>query len=109
MADLALVGAVRVHDPNLPVAGAIGYEIDFGAEQRCAAHLRYNIGREFVGRFLSSGLVRRDRKSTRLNSSHLVISYAVFCLKKKNNKKRSALMAIRSRQVSCMPPHGGRQ
>src|SRR5256885_10134150 len=27
-----------------------------------------------------------DRKSTRLNSSHLVISYAVFCLKKKNMK-----------------------
>src|SRR2546426_5927903 len=30
------------------------------------------------------GVPRRDRKSTRLNSSHLVISYAVFCLKKKN-------------------------
>src|SRR5256885_4244879 len=29
---------------------------------------------------------RRDRKSTRLNSSHLVISYAVFCLKKKKKK-----------------------
>src|SRR2546426_7000627 len=29
-----------------------------------------------------------DRKSTRLNSSHLVISYAVFCLKKKKNSKR---------------------
>src|SRR5947199_5823024 len=29
----------------------------------------------------------RDRKSTRLNSSHLGISYAVFCLKKKNNNK----------------------
>src|SRR5262252_10284586 len=29
----------------------------------------------------------RDRKSTRLNSSHTVISYAVFCLKKKKNKK----------------------
>src|SRR5256885_12986454 len=28
---------------------------------------------------------RLDRKSTRLNSSHLVISYAVFCLKKKTN------------------------
>src|SRR5256885_11371933 len=28
-------------------------------------------------------VARRDRKSTRLNSSHLVISYAVFCLKKK--------------------------
>src|SRR5256885_5054177 len=31
---------------------------------------------------------RRDRKSTRLNSSHLVISYAVFCLKKKKKKNR---------------------
>src|SRR5256885_11950112 len=30
--------------------------------------------------------VALDRKSTRLNSSHLVISYAVFCLKKKINK-----------------------
>src|SRR5437870_10446804 len=29
-------------------------------------------------------LGRRDRKSTRLNSSHVAISYAVFCLKKKN-------------------------
>src|SRR5436309_7627036 len=29
---------------------------------------------------------RLDRKSTRLNSSHVKISYAVFCLKKKNNK-----------------------
>src|SRR2546426_6737028 len=31
----------------------------------------------------------RDRKSTRLNSSHLVISYAVFCLKKKKQSIRS--------------------
>src|SRR2546426_1896802 len=31
----------------------------------------------------------RDRKSTRLNSSHLVISYAVFCLKKKKNPQDS--------------------
>src|SRR5438552_7317957 len=30
---------------------------------------------------------RKDRKSTRLNSSHQIISYAVFCLKKKKNKK----------------------
>src|SRR5256885_9967430 len=30
---------------------------------------------------------QRDRKSTRLNSSHLVISYAVFCLKKKQGEK----------------------
>src|SRR5256885_14569642 len=32
---------------------------------------------------LESGWLAGDRKSTRLNSSHLVISYAVFCLKKK--------------------------
>src|SRR3989454_2161438 len=36
-----------------------------------------------------------DRKSTRLNSSHLVISYAVFCLKKKK-KKKSYLLAVDS-------------
>src|SRR5207249_9847210 len=38
-------------------------------------------------RLLSSALESRDRKSTRLNSSHVSISYAVFCLKKKKKKK----------------------
>src|SRR5256885_11037292 len=33
------------------------------------------------GPIYARGLLRKDRKSTRLNSSHLVISYAVFCLK----------------------------
>src|SRR6266446_9369892 len=33
--------------------------------------------------------IAQDRKSTRLNSSHLVISYAVFCLKKKKQKNRT--------------------
>src|SRR5689334_24374730 len=33
------------------------------------------------------GRVKRDRKSTRLNSSHSSISYAVFCLKKKKNQQ----------------------
>src|SRR5690625_5455855 len=37
------------------------------------------------GAIESGDLRRRDRKSTRLNSSHVAISYAVFCLKKKNN------------------------
>src|SRR2546426_5801257 len=36
----------------------------------------------------------RDRKSTRLNSSHLVISYAVFCLKKKNTQRRPSTKHI---------------
>src|SRR2546429_3961825 len=36
-----------------------------------------------------------DRKSTRLNSSHGYISYAVFCLKKKKNKKEQSVYGIR--------------
>src|SRR5256885_8377675 len=35
--------------------------------------------------------ISQDRKSTRLNSSHLVISYAVFCLKKKKNETQPTL------------------
>src|SRR5207253_10627617 len=50
--------------------------------------LRYSFGdRTLFEPFSASSLVAEaDRKSTRLNSSHVAISYAVFCLKKKNNK-----------------------
>src|SRR5947207_11615324 len=44
---------------------------------------------------------QRDRKSTRLNSSHTVISYAVFCLKKKNARRAPAL-------ARCLVGHGPR-
>src|SRR5438034_2320132 len=49
-------------------------------------------GNGLGGRVLSAAAVasnhsREDRKSTRLNSSHTVISYAVFCLKKKKQRK----------------------
>src|SRR5260221_5977088 len=43
---------------------------------------------------------REDRKSTRLNSSHTVISYAVFCLKKKKKKKENHVI----RRVSVTVP-----
>src|SRR2546427_5269574 len=43
--------------------------------------------------------VGQDRKSTRLNSSHSQISYAVFCLKKKKNKHSTS-----SRILTCMLP-----
>src|SRR5437762_9335179 len=43
----------------------------------------------------------RDRKSTRLNSSHRCISYAVFCLKKKKKKKKKYELAIRI-QPRCL-------
>src|SRR5262245_65256868 len=42
--------------------------------------------------------MQRDRKSTRLNSSHLGISYAVFCLKKK--KRRQTIQITRERTES---------
>src|SRR2546426_2023246 len=45
------------------------------------------------------GCRSRDRKSTRLNSSHLVISYAVFCLKKKKKRQRTL-------QEGNHSPHG---
>src|SRR2546426_8849375 len=51
------------------------------------AHLRpLRTARE--RRYRRSRAVRRDGKSTRLNSSHLVISYAVFCLKKRKKEQR---------------------
>src|SRR3989442_6798021 len=40
------------------------------------------------GPLTSKTAMIRDRKSTRLNSSHVRISYAVFCLKKKKNNKQ---------------------
>src|SRR5689334_24125469 len=43
--------------------------------------------RVVVGRRVRQQVHRGDRKSTRLNSSHSSISYAVFCLKKKKKKK----------------------
>src|SRR2546430_3566178 len=45
----------------------------------------------------------RDRKSTRLNSSHSQISYAVFCLKKKNKNKNSLPIYIRHNK-ECLAP-----
>src|SRR4051812_49723184 len=46
----------------------------------------------------------QDRKSTRLNSSHMSISYAVFCLKKKKNANRRA-SALKQHQPRHRPPH----
>src|SRR5438270_10078304 len=43
--------------------------------------------------------VSRDRKSTRLNSSHSQISYAVFCLKKKKKKKHQTLPKYKNTDI----------
>src|SRR5688500_19421381 len=55
-----------------------------GGRRRGGAAARRSGGRALRVRPSGSPI---DRKSTRLNSSHLVISYAVFCLKKKKKKQ----------------------
>src|SRR5258708_25693026 len=46
-----------------------------------------------------------DRKSTRLNSSHQIISYAVFCLKKKNKHNQSRIIRSTHLLLGHMHPH----
>src|SRR5699024_12269777 len=67
-----------------PVATAVsaGAELETGV----AASTGYN-GYDESG--AQSANNNRDRKSTRLNSSHVSISYAVFCLKKKKKKQKT--------------------
>src|SRR5205807_4692372 len=73
---------------GLVVVGQHGLELDLlllaGVDEQ-------DLGADVVGEQLDHLVGERlgggeDRKSTRLNSSHLVISYAVFCLKKKKQK-----------------------
>src|SRR5437588_721753 len=84
------------------------------------AQLTYRELRErvacFAGALAAQGVGRGDRvviyidrKSTRLNSSHTVISYAVFCLKKKNNKQGDAdvklALVYRNRRAHMVQTH----
>src|SRR5688572_32576727 len=71
---------LSLHDA-LPIYGAVG-----GLHQR----LRQGLPAEVRGDQRRAR--RRDRKSTRLNSSHSQISYAVFCLKKKKKTNISFLL-----------------
>src|SRR5256885_12153553 len=50
-------------------------------------------------------VILRDRKSTRLNSSHLVISYAVFCLKKKRRRQGRRCQACRNHLCRFRAPY----
>src|SRR2546426_4588780 len=61
--------------------------------------LPHHPGLPAVAPAVTRSLARGDRKSTRLNSSHLVISYAVFCLKKKKKKKIIQYAARETRNI----------
>src|SRR5256885_11665768 len=72
---------------------------------RCGQLLRAT---GFAWSTISSRTLGQDRKSTRLNSSHLVISYAVFCLKKKKHSTVAmhatfcqGMLPCRSFNASC--------
>src|SRR5256885_7591940 len=74
-------------NPGLSVSD-VAYRLDYSSPQSFGRHLKAMLGvtaGEFRRRFPFDVSLARyvdlDRKSTRLNSSHLVISYAVFCLK----------------------------
>src|SRR5437588_4138131 len=82
--------------PRPPLSTLFPYTTLFRSQRvdprRCPRDRRHQPGPEAGDRreALSRGSLlppQRDRKSTRLNSSHTVISYAVFCLKKKNKSR----------------------
>src|SRR2546422_3545201 len=68
---------------------------EYAAGQRLLRRAMELLGVRFAayvvvdGEFATAPFLHTDRKSTRLNSSHGYISYAVFCLKKKNSMARS--------------------
>src|SRR5258708_12256845 len=58
-----------------------------------------NVRASLVEPFENHNLFLLDRKSTRLNSSHQIISYAVFCLKKKNTAELSLQLHRLDREI----------
>src|SRR5438094_7818803 len=77
------MGAVRTVDQVLiraPVARVFQFACEIERWPHILPHYRWV---RFLDRRDGGGTVEIDRKSTRLNSSHRTISYAVFCLKKK--------------------------
>src|SRR5436305_3851885 len=66
-----------------PAAAGLAAAVSGGAVRRRAPRRRADIGGAAGADAPGAG---RDRKSTRLNSSHVRISYAVFCLKKKKDE-----------------------
>src|SRR5690606_37826261 len=76
-------------DPQFPLTWRLRREqAGSGSLGDLGAHI-VDLAQYLAGEHLAgvSALTETDRKSTRLNSSHVKISYAVFCLKKKKNKR----------------------
>src|SRR3712207_7071417 len=85
---------LSLHDA-LPISLAVD-QPQLRLQDLAVAILRQRRDQDVVLRSLEAGntlQTQTDRKSTRLNSSHANISYAVFCLKKKNNTTTHAINA----------------
>src|SRR5690606_41213893 len=67
----------------------LDYPVSLG-DYRCAHDPQEPIALHLVHAPIEAGAADQDRKSTRLNSSHVKISYAVFCLKKKSKQVTSS-------------------
>src|SRR5258708_16054493 len=76
-----------------------------GRSQRWLGHVEGRGHQGWQVRFLQAKLRWRDRKSTRLNSSHQIISYAVFSLKKKSTNKTLFPPDTPLNQLHQPPPH----
>src|SRR5438132_14345243 len=68
--------------------GSLAQEAPNGPESLIEIVLKADLERDALLREADIARDPQDRKSTRLNSSHTVISYAVFCLKKKKKKQK---------------------
>src|SRR3712207_8472852 len=62
--------------------------------ERPGQEIEHPLAVVILGGLFTATLLSLDRKSTRLNSSHANISYAVFCLKKKNNTNRLNMLLL---------------
>src|SRR5437764_8215088 len=87
---------LSLHDA-LPICSAAKRSDDSGCDRatralRCRTYAANSSTSQMIRLFgqRRARVARSDRKSTRLNSSHRCISYAVFCLKKKNRTKALA-------------------
>src|SRR5437867_6922295 len=72
---------------------------------RSKARIHIGTETEVGGGALAMPSLIPDRKSTRLNSSHRTISYAVFCLKKKKEKKNNTYESHRQQTLNKTHPH----
>src|SRR5690242_20929543 len=86
LTDAGIAGNAELLDHTDMIVAAGGGERDIAVDTAIMAGMRKtNQPGAFLNERLMSDL-RPDRKSTRLNSSHMSISYAVFCLKKKKQQ-----------------------